>query len=94
VHPSAEHIFLFLFRATFLRVCSSSSADFRFLVDAFVFFTAFADNLLLLAAELARVELARRRVKETSAGEFLDFFFFLASFAAAAASAFLSWLSL
>jgi hypothetical protein len=97
VHPSAEHIFLYCFLATFLGACSPSFAvGFRFLVVAFVSCEAFADDLLRVPAEVARVEVARRRVEETSTD---DFFFFLALFAAAtaaaaAASAFLSWLSL
>jgi hypothetical protein len=97
VHSSAEHIFLFRFRATFLGACSTiPMGNFRFLFEALVFFTTpFADDLLR-AAEVSRVEDARRRVEETSADK--SFFFFLASsFAAAAtaaASAFLSWLSL
>jgi hypothetical protein len=94
VHPSAEHFFLsYFFRATFLVVCSSSFVDdFRFLFEPFVLlFTAFTDDLLR-TAEVARVEVARRRVEETSADDFSVFLLLFAS--AAAASAFLSWLSL
>jgi hypothetical protein len=89
VHPSAEHIFLYCFLATFLGTCSPSFAvGFRFLVVAFVSCEAFADDLLRAAAELARVEVARRRVEETSADDFVFSVLFAA--AAAAASFFLS----
>jgi hypothetical protein len=101
VHPSAEHDFLYFFQSTFLGVCSSPSVDAsRLLFETFVFFAAFADDLLFaLPAELTRVEVVARRLVEVArADEFL--FFFLTSFTAlaaataAAASAFLSWLSL
>jgi hypothetical protein len=61
VHPLAEHLFLYCFRATFLEAGSPSFAvGFRFLVKAFVSCEEFADDLLRAAAELARVEVARR----------------------------------
>jgi hypothetical protein len=95
VHPSAEHIFLsYFFRTAFLGATSSfADDDSRFLFEAHVFFTLFTDDLLGAAADL-RVEDARRRVEEASADEFVVFFFLEVSFAAAAASDFLSWLSL
>jgi hypothetical protein len=101
-HPSAEHIFLycFCFRATFFGACALSSLDmFLFLLDCFFPVAIFTTDLPRATAEVARVEVARRRV-EASAEALTDesFFFFFASFsaaaAAAAASAFLSWLSL
>jgi hypothetical protein len=93
VHPSAEQSYLyFFFRTAFFEACSSPSVkDSRFLLEGCVFCADFRDDLLRVAAELARVEVARRRVEEASVDEF--FFFLASSFAAAtaaAASAFLS----
>jgi hypothetical protein len=88
-------VYLYFFRPTFFGATVSSSRfdDSRFLFEV-LFCTIFTVGLLRAAAEVARVEDARRRVEETSAVE--SFFFFLASFtaaavaAAAAASTFLS----
>jgi hypothetical protein len=72
--------------------------DSRFLFDASFFCTAFTADLLRAAADLVRVEVARRRrVEEASADETFFFFattFFPAAAAAVAASFFLGWLSL
>jgi hypothetical protein len=93
VHSSAEHLFLYCFWTTFLGAWSSSFGGSRFLFDLPFSRAAFTTGLLRAVTEVARFEDVRRRVEETSADES---FFFLISFAtvAAAASAFLSWLSL
>jgi hypothetical protein len=80
VHASAEHSYLYFFFRT-----ASVKARCVFFFELSLVCAVLTDDL-----QLARVEVARCRVEETSA----DDFFFLASFATAAASAFLSWLSL
>src|SRR6056300_845379 len=80
VHPSAEHIFLYCFRATFLGACSSSSlvnARFLFgLLSPFVILI-FTTSLLVTAADVARVEVPRRGRVEAVVDDF-----FLVLFAA------------
>jgi hypothetical protein len=93
VHPSAEHVYLYFFLATFFVTCPSSCADesTRFLFDVILLRELVTDGLLTAAG--IDVLTLRRRVEETSPAD-KPFFFFFASLAtaaaAAAASAFLS----
>ena len=80
VHPSAEQVFLYLFRGALFRAISSSSVGngVRFFFASLFPFTTFTVAFLVAAADVARVEdVARRR----------DVFFFFASFSATAAAA-------